>query len=423
MPFDTSGQALGRTGLFTRPSILFPMLKISPTPSFRLGLQIGVASLCRFLLNTARRFPYPYAPALSRGLGVPLAAVTSLIAVNQVTGLLSILFGPMADRWGYRVMLFAGLGSLAAGMLAGALLPWYGIILIGLFLAGLGKSMFDPALQAYVGERVPFRRRGLVVGFMETVWAGSTLVGIPLIGLLIAHFGWRAPFLALGACSLLGMGALWVMIPVGGAGREGAPIRLGIFGPWKRLLHQKPGLGMLGFAFFISLANDNFFVVYGAWMEQAFDLGVVALGMTTTIIGGAELLGETLTASLGDRIGLQRSMSAGLVLSTVSYLILPWVGHSLPGALAALFSVFLFTEFAIVAALSVSTEVMPDARATMMSGYLAAASMGRVIGAIMGGVVWTLGGLAAVANLSAVINALALVSFLWGLRSWTSRRG
>jgi predicted MFS family arabinose efflux permease len=76
-----------------------------------------------------------------------------------------------------------------------------------------------------------------------------------------------------------------------------------------------------------------------------------------------------------------------------------------------------------VAALSVSTEVMPDARATMMSGYLAAASMGRVIGAIMGGVVWTLGGLAAVANLSAVINALALVSFLWGLRSWTSRRG
>ena len=394
----------------------------SPSPPLRLGLQIGVASLCRFLLNTARRFPYPYAPALSRGLGVSLAAVTSLIAVNQVTGLLSLLFGPMADRWGYRIMLFAGLGSLAAGMLAGALLPWYGIILIGLFLAGLGKSMFDPALQAYVGERVPFSRRGMVVGFMETVWAGSTLVGIPLIGLLIAHFGWRAPFLALGACALLGMGALWMMIPAGGAGREGAPIRIGVFGSWKKLLHQKPGLGMLGFAFFISLANDNFFVVYGAWMEQAFNLSVVTLGLTTTIIGGAELLGETLTASLGDRIGLQRSMSAGLALSTVSYLILPLVERSLPGALGALFFVFLSTEFAIVAALSVSTEVLPDARATMMSGYLAAASVGRVIGAVLGGVVWTLGGLAAVAAVSAAVNALALISFLWGLRNWASHR-
>jgi len=383
--------------------------------------QITTASLCRFLLNTARRFPYPYAPALSRGLGVPLAAVTSLIAVNQVTGLLSLLFGPVADRWGYRLMLFAGLGSLAAGMLAGALLPWYVVILIGLFLAGLGKSMFDPALQAYVGERVPFRRRGLVVGFMETVWAGSTLVGIPLIGLLIARFGWRAPFLALGACALLGMAALWIVIPGRAAGRAEVPTRIGIFDSWKKLLQQKPGLGMLGFAFFISIANDNFFVVYGAWMERSFHLSVIALGMTTTVIGGAELLGETLTASLGDRIGLQRSMRTGLVLSTLSYLSLPWVEHSLPAALGALFSVFLFTEFAIVAALSVSTEVMPDARATMMSGYLAAASAGRVIGAVMGGVVWTLGGLAAVAAVSAAINALALIAFLWGLRSWTSR--
>lgn len=383
--------------------------------------QITTASLCRFLLNTARRFPYPYAPALSRGLGVPLAAVTSLIAVNQVTGLLSLLFGPVADRWGYRLMFFAGLGSLAAGMLAGALLPWYVVILIGLFLAGLGKSMFDPALQAYVGERVPFKRRGLVVGFMETVWAGSTLVGIPVIGLLIARFGWRAPFLALGACALLGMAALLIVIPARAAGRGEAPIRIGIFDSWKKLLHQKPGLGMLGFAFFISIANDNFFVVYGAWMEQSFHLSVIALGMTTTVIGGAELLGETLTASLGDRIGLQRSMRTGLVLSNISYLSLPWVGHSLPAALGALFSVFLFTEFAIVAALSVSTEVMTDARATMMSGYLAAASAGRVIGAVMGGVVWTLGGLAAVAAVSAAINALALIAFLWGLRSWTSR--
>jgi DHA1 family inner membrane transport protein len=384
--------------------------------------QISTASLCRFLLNTARRFPYPYAPALSRGLDVPLAAISSLIAVNQVTGLLSLLFGPMADGWGYRVMLFAGLGSLLAGMLSGALFPRYVVVLVGLFLAGLGKSMFDPALQAYVGESVPFRRRGLVVGFMETAWAGSTLVGVPLIGLLIAQYGWRAPFFALGACTALGMGALWLMVPKVGTVRSKTLNRISILGAWKKLLRQRSGLGMLGFAFFISIANDNFFVVYGAWMEQSFSLTVVALGMTTTVIGGAELLGETLTASLGDRIGLKRSMSVGLALSTGSYLLLPMVERSLPGALAALFSVFLFTEFAIVAALSLSTEVMPDARATMMAGYLAAASFGRVIGALMGGLVWTGGGLAAIAALSASINVLALISFLWGLRSWSFAR-
>jgi len=393
------------------------------SPHTRLALQIGAASLCRLLLNTARRFPYPFAPALSRGLDVPLAAVTSLIAVNQVTGLLSLVFGPLSDRWGYRTMLFAGLGFLSAGMLGGALFPWYAVVLAGLFLAGLGKSMYDSALQAYVGERVPFRRRGMVVGFMETVWAGSTLVGVPLVGLLISRFGWRAPFFVLGALALLGLGTLFLVIPGGGDERVEDGTRFSMLRAWKKLLHQKAGLGMLGFAFFISIANDNFFVVYGAWMEQSFHLTVVALGMTTTIIGGAELLGETLTASLGDRIGLHRSMTIGLVLSTLSYLALPAVQDSLPGALGILFALFLFTEFAIVAALSVSTEVMPDARATMMSGYLAAASLGRVIGALMGGLVWTLGGIAAVGAVSASINGLALVSFLRGMRSWVSRPG
>jgi len=383
--------------------------------------QITTASLCRLLLNTARRFPYPYAPTLSRGLDVPLAAVTSLIAVNQVTGLLSLLFGPLADRWGYRFMLLAGMGSLAAGMMGPALVPWYFVVLVGLFLAGLGKSVFDPALQAYVGERVPFGRRGLFVGLMETVWAGSTLVGVPICGVLIARFGWKAPFFGLGACALLGMGVLWFTIRDHGGGVD-SPAPFGVVGAWKKLVRQKAGLGILGFAFFISAANDNFFVVFGAWMERSFNLTVVALGLTTAVIGGAELLGETLTASLGDRIGLRRSTTVGLVLSTVSYLVLPAAGHSLPGSLGTLFSVFLFTEFAIVAALSVSTEVMPDARATMMSGYLAAASLGRVIGALMGGMVWTLGGVAAVAVLSASVNCLALISFVWGMGSWTSRQ-
>ncbi|MBC8248073.1 MAG: hypothetical protein H8E90_00210, partial [Anaerolineales bacterium] len=68
----------------------------------KLTFQLGAATLARLILNTSRRFAYPFASALSRGLGVPLAAITSLIAVNQVTGVLSPVFGPLGDRWGYR---------------------------------------------------------------------------------------------------------------------------------------------------------------------------------------------------------------------------------------------------------------------------------------------------------------------------------
>ena len=49
---------------------------------FRLAVKIGIVVFCRLILNTARRFVYPFAPVLSRELGVPLTAITSLIAVN-----------------------------------------------------------------------------------------------------------------------------------------------------------------------------------------------------------------------------------------------------------------------------------------------------------------------------------------------------
>ncbi|WP_372683496.1 MFS transporter, partial [Desulfosarcina sp.] len=150
-----------------------------------LFLPIVGTTFFRLVLNTARRFAYPFAPVLSRGLGVSLSAITSLIAINQVTSVLGALIGPISDRLGYRKMMIAGMAMLAAGMLAAAFFPIYAVVLVALFLAGLGKSIFDPAVQAWVGNRVPYRRRALVMGMMETSWSASTLIGIPLVAILM----------------------------------------------------------------------------------------------------------------------------------------------------------------------------------------------------------------------------------------------
>ena len=144
--------------------------------------QIIIAILCRLLLNTARRFAYPFAPVLSRGLGVPLTSITSLIAVNQATAILGVGFGPLADRFGYRRMMLMGMGMLSLGMLAAGFFPFYYSVMAALFLAGLGKSIFDPAIQAYVSRQVSYGKRGMVIGFLEMSWAGSTLDRYPLCG-------------------------------------------------------------------------------------------------------------------------------------------------------------------------------------------------------------------------------------------------
>ena len=389
---------------------------VKRSTSSRLTLNIVVTTLCRLVLNTARRFAYPFAPALSRGLGVPLTAITSLIAVNQATAILGLFFGPVADRLGYRLMMLSGMTLLVVGMFAGGLFPFYGVILVSLFLAGMGKSVFDPALQAYVSERVPFHRRGMAIGILEFAWAGSTLLGIPVIAVLIDRLGWRAPFFVMGGLGIWGILALRILIEK--TVQKKAPGRSQplFSGAWQQLLRDRAALGALLYAFWISVANDNLFVVYGAWLENQFGLSIVALGLGTGVIGA----GESMTAALSDRLGLKRSVIAGLAVCLVCYSVLPFLGQTLGAALTGLFIIFLTFEFTIVTSISLFTELLPASRATMMAGYLAAAGAGRVVGALIGGPVWLAGGIYATALLSAAFSGLALASLIWGL--WTWRR-
>jgi len=395
-----------------------PVSGTTTSSGSHLILSLAVTTLCRLVLNTARRFAYPFAPALSRGLGVPLTAITSLIAVNQATAVLGLFFGPLADRLGYRLMMLTGMTLLVAGMFAGGLFPFYGVILIALFLAGLGKSMFDPALQAYVSERVPFHRRGLAIGFLEFSWAGSTLLGIPLIAVLIDRLGWRAPFFVMSGLGILGILALSILIEKTGQKKVHRPSLPVFRGAWRQLLRERAALGALSYSFWISVANDNLFVVYGAWLENQFGLSIMALGLGTAVIGIAELAGESITAALADRLGLKRSVIGGLAACIICYSILPFLNQTLGMALTGLFFLFLTFEFTIVTGLSLFTELVPASRATMMASYLASGGVGRVVGALIGGPIWLAGGIYATAQVSAAISGLALVSLIWGLRGW-----
>ena len=387
-------------------------------PRSRLILKIAVVVVCRLVLSTARRFAYPFAPVLSRGLGVPLTAITSLIAVNWSTSLLGIIFGPVADRFGYRKMMIGGMVLLAVGMLAGGFFPFYWVMIIALFLAGMGKIIFDPAVQAYVSERVSYQRRGTAIGFLEISWAGSTLLGIPLIALLIDNIGWRSPFFAMGAFGILGALAMVFFFPKDEKSLSQPPPMLSFKKMLQVLLEDKPSLGAIVYVFFFSAAVDNLFVVYGAWLEKAFDVGIVALGMGTSVIGVAELLGEIMVATISDRFGLKRVVTLGVICCIITYSLLPYVSQSFYLALAALFVHFLFFEFTIISSLAICTELRPEMRATMLAGFFAAAGLGRIVGALIGGPIWLAGGIVSTGLISAGLTALSLLSLTWGLRGW-----
>lgn len=380
--------------------------------------KIGLITASRLALNTSRRFAYPFAPALSRGLGVPLMAITSLIAVNQATTIFGLLIGPITDRLGYRRMMLTGLGILTVGMTAASLFPIYGAVFLALLLAGVGKTIFDPALQSYISELVPFERRARVISVGEFAWAGSALVGIPFIAILIDHLGWRSPFFALSGIGLLSLLALVFFLPE--EPRHTCPRQLawGFLQTLQALLKNRSALATLAFSFCFSLANDTIFVIYGAWLERSFHVSIVAIGISTTVIGIAELSAELLTAAISDKLGVERAVLSGLVLCVLSYGLLPWCSHAFSLALGGLFFIFFIIEFTIVSFLPLCTEILPGSRATMMSGFLAASGLGRIIGALLGGFVWLRGGIAANSAVAVIACSLSFGIMAWVIRQW-----
>lgn len=388
-----------------------------------LAPRVITAIICRILLNTARRFAYPFAPVLSRGMGVPITAITRLIATNEVPSVFGIFFGPIIDRVGPRRIMFTGLVLLLGGMLTAGIFPFYWVVWMAFLLAGFGKSLFDPAVQVYASQRVPYNHRGLVIGLLEFSWAGSTLLGIPLVGILMARIGWRAPFFALGCLGILGLLTMVILFPPERPGPAGHPEKK-ISRHYWIVFQERTGLGAILFGFFLSVANNTLFVVYGAWLEKTFHLSVAALGLGTTVIGAAELAGEGLTAALSDRLGLKRAVLSGLTISTACYAVFPLFDKALPLALFGLFIVFISFEFTIVTAFSLCTELLPNSRGTMMATFLAAAGAGRVSGAMIGGAVWLAGGIPMTILVSLLANGLAFFSLLWGLHRWkTSEQG
>ena len=392
------------------PAIAKPL----ETPS----LQIILLTLCRLLLFTAQRFAYPFSMVLSRGLGVPLQSITFLISLNSATSLLGPVIGLISDRHGYRRMILAALVMLMIGMLLGGIFAYFPLMFLTFFLTGLGKSAMDPAIQAYVSDRVPYHRRGMFIGLLEVSYAGSALIGIPLIALSIDQINWRAPFFIFSIGALIGFIIIRITIDEDPDIRTHQS-RYNLYHDlWKPVIKVRPSFGMVVFFFFSGMAIENIFVVYGPWLETKFGLNVVALGLSATVIGFAELCGAILSALSSDRVGLKRTIIVGQIIVLVSYAIIPMLRLSLETVLTGLFIVFFTFEFTIVTSISLATELLPGQRATMMACLQAASGLGRTLGALIGIPLWLGGGIGATSGISVALCIFGLISILWGLKHW-----
>lgn len=399
------------------PAVLEPTQNHSTAQPSRKAL-LGVILYSRTVANLPIRLTYPFLPALSRGLGVSLAAGSALLSVRSLLGVLAPLFGLLSDRWGERRVMLLGLLllTLGAGLTAG--IPWYWIALAGSGIIGLAKSSYDPAMQAYIGERVPYRERGRTLGIIELSWS-ATWLGMPVAGWLIEHVSWRAPFAAI---AVLGLTGWWLTrrilapdLPQPPANPPAPSGNRRLGDNFQSLLRDRHTWLALAISGGLMLAQDTLMVVYGAWMEDGFGLTVTTLGLLSLLLGGVEAVAEMGVALLSDKLGKRRSALIGLASTTLAYLLLPRLPQQLPFAVAGIAFLVLSFEFTIVVLIPLVSGMSATARGTLMALNTATIAVGRIIAPLLAVALYRPGDLSRNGLVAALIT-LTLIGLLLQLR-------
>jgi predicted MFS family arabinose efflux permease len=362
----------------------------------------------RVIFNTMHRMIYPFLSVFARGLGVELSVLSQIVAARNFVGIFGPVFAPVADKRGRKFAMLLGIVFFTVGMAAVAFYPSLWTFGLAMLLALLGKYLFDPAMQAYLGDRIPYERRGTALAITEAAWGLSFIAGIPLMGYLIGKYRWNAPFPLLAALGLIMFAVIVWMIPrAPHASQQPVTDSRKNF---RAVLTSIPALAGISIAVWASAGNELVSLIFGVWLEDSFGLKIAALAGASAVIGLSEISGEGLVALTTDRLGKPRALMLGLSGNALAALLLPIVGRTEIGALVGLFLFYITFEYVMVSHIPMMTELVPEARATLLSFNLTGHSLGRMIGALLATFIYQRFGFLPVAMMTVLFNIFALLA-------------
>jgi sugar phosphate permease len=170
-----------------------------PQRRWRIAGLLAIGVLVNFLdrinLSVSRE-------ALSDSFGVSLVVFGYLASAFSWTyALMQMPAGILLDRFGVRRVGRVSTLLWSIACFAGALAPGLGWLFAARFLLGVSESPAFPANAKAIGYWFTYSERSLATAITDAAAKFSTAIGVPLLGLILLHFGWRWSFAATGFIS------------------------------------------------------------------------------------------------------------------------------------------------------------------------------------------------------------------------------
>ncbi|MCR6032212.1 MFS transporter [Nocardioides sp. zg-579] len=179
--------------------------------SLLLGLLFGLAGMGSSSAAVAL-------PLMGDDFGVSVGLATWSISLYALMlAVTTAVYGRISDLVGVRLPLAVGIGLMTTGALVAAFAPTYGIHLGGRLFQGAGAAAVPTLGVAAVSARYDGAIKGLALGRLAGMAACVSCLG-PLAGGLVEHaFGWRA-VMALPILGVLVVPFLWRALTGEGSG-------------------------------------------------------------------------------------------------------------------------------------------------------------------------------------------------------------
>jgi predicted MFS family arabinose efflux permease len=282
---------------------------------------VGMLAFLQFAVILDFMLMSPLGAVIMPALGITpkqFGLVVSAYAFSAgASGLMTAGFADRFDR--KQILLF-----FYAGFIGGTL--WCGFaqsfetLLLARIVTGLFGGVIGSVVLAIATDLFPPQMRGRVMGFIQTAFAASQVLGIP-IGLYLSNrWDWHVPFLAMAALGLVGgLVVAWRLQPV--VDHLKVPQERS---PWMHLLHTlaEPRY-LIAFAATALLTTGGFMLMpfSSAYVVNNLGIGLHSLPTLYLITGLCTIFFGPLIGKAADAFGKFRVFALGTVLSIVMVLI------------------------------------------------------------------------------------------------------
>jgi len=340
--------------------------------------HITTLTVARTCANACFRFGPAFLATIAAGLNVSLDRIGLAVAISELSGFASPLTGRLADRMHRRTAMWVGLFGVGIGAALAAGTMHLAMFSIALIIISQSKVLFDLGLAAWVSDRVPFERRGRVIGLIETSWAMGLLLGVTAMGLVTAASNWRVGFVVGSVAVVVLAAAVRRVIPDDPEGQGHAARRAAVKG---RMTPR--GWVVVAGIFCLMSASQSLFVTFSGWLRDRFDISDTGISVIVFCMGFGELFASVTAARVSDRWGKERSAGLGAGLMVPAALLLALTNTHLALGLPMLLLAITVFEFAIVSAIPLTTEAVPGSPSRGMAISLGMGTLGRATASVV----------------------------------------